>query len=333
VISSGLTIGLAIDGFGARAFAYCSIAGNVVALLGCAIAAPGYLRPGWNSADAKKLLAFGVPLAGASLLVLAMLNVDSIVVGAVLGPVQLGLYQIAFNVSSWPVRSVSEIARRVSFAGFSRVAESKAALSESFGRGLALLMAAAVPACVLLAVMPKPVIYTIYGHRWIAASGALRFLALLGLLRVAFELAYDCLVASGGRKALITVQGWWLIALIPVLVVAARSRGIAGVGLGHILVAGPLVAPLFMWALSRAGISPLVIARACVRPFLGGALMAVVALAVGMLHLGDTAYLFLGSAVAMAVYVPVVWPLRHLARPQSKPKPESAPVPQPAGVS
>ena len=333
VISSGLTIGLAVDGFGAMAFAWGSIAGNVVALIGCAIAAPGYLRPGWNNADARKLLAFGVPLAGASLLVLAMLNVDSIVVGAVLGPVQLGLYQIAFNVSSWPVRSVSEIARRVSFAGFSRVAESRAALSDSFGRGLALLMAAAVPACVLLAIMPKPVIYTIYGHRWIAASGALRFLALLGLLRVAFELAYDCLVASGHRKALITVQGWWLIALIPVLIIAARSRGIAGVGFGHILVAGPLVAPLFMWALSRAGISPVVIAKACVRPFLGGALMAVVALAVGMLHLNQTLYLFLGSAAAMAVYLPVVWPLRDLARPQPSPKPESVPVPQPAGVT
>lgn len=331
VISSGLTIGLAVAGFGAMAFAWGSIAGNVVALVGCAIAAPGYLRPGWNKEDARKLLAFGVPLAGASLLVLAMLNVDSIVVGAVLGPVQLGLYQIAFNVSSWPVRSVSEIARRVSFAGFSRVAESRAALSDSFGRGLALLMAAAVPACVLLAVMPKPVIYTIYGHRWIAASGALRFLALLGLLRVAFELAYDCLVASGRRKALIIVQGWWLVALIPVLIAAARSRGIAGVGLGHILVAGPAVAPLFMWALSNAGISPLVIAKACVRPFLGGALMAVVALAVGMLHLNQTLYLFLGGAIAMAVYLPVVWPLRHLARPQRTPEP--APAPQAAGVT
>jgi PST family polysaccharide transporter len=333
VVSSGLTIGLAVAGFGAMSFAWGSIAGNVVALTGCAIAAPGYLKPGWNNADARKLLAFGVPLAGASLLVLAMLNVDSIVVGATLGPIQLGLYQIAFNVSSWPVRSVSEIARRVSFAGFSRVADSRAALSESFGRGLALLMAAAVPACVLLAVMPKPVIYTIYGHRWINASGALRFLALLGLLRVAFELAYDCLVAAGRRKALITVQGWWLVALIPVLVLMARSRGIAGVGVGHILVAGPLVAPVFMWALSRTGISPLVIARAVARPFLGGALMAAVAIAVGVLHLGEIAYLFVGSALGMAAYIPVVWPLRHLARAQPEQK-EAKPVaaPEPAGA-
>ncbi|MBS2966825.1 oligosaccharide flippase family protein [Actinocrinis puniceicyclus] len=332
VLSSGLTIGLAVAGFGAMSFAWGSIAGNVVALVGCAIAAPGHLRPGWDRRQARRLLAFGVPLAGASLLVLAMLNVDSIVVGATLGPIQLGLYQIAFNISSWPVRSVSEIARRVSFAGFSRVAASRAALSESFESALALLMAAAVPACALLAVMPKPLIYAIYGERWTAASGALRFLALLGLLRVAFELAYDCLVASGRRRALITVQGWWLLALIPTLILMARARGIAGVGAGHILVAGPLVAPVFLWALSRGGISPLVIARACARPFVGGALMTAVALAIGLLHLNQIAYLFLAGAAAFAVYIPVVWPLRHLAKagPRGQAQPEPEPDPGPA---
>lgn len=324
VVSGGLTIGLAVAGAGAMSFAWGSIAGNLVALVGCAIAAPGYLRPGWDRATARALLSFGLPLAGASLLVLAMLNVDSVVVGATLGPIQLGLYQIAFNVSSWPVRSVSEVARRVSFAGFSRVADSATGLSESFGRGLSLLMAAAVPACVLLAVLPKPLIYAIYGQRWTAASGALRFLALLGLLRVAFELAYDCLVASGRRRALIITQGWWLMALIPVLIFAARARGIAGVGAGHILVAGPLVAPLFLWALSRAGISPVVVLRACARPFAGGVLMAAVALSLGALHLGQIAYLFVAGTAAVAVYVPVVWPLRHLAK--ARPEPVPAPV-------
>ncbi len=334
VLSSGLTIGLAVAGFGAMSFAWGSIAGNALALAVYAFAAPGFLKPGWNREQARKLLAFGLPLAGASLLVLAMLDVDSIVVGATLGPIQLGLYQIAFNISSWPVRSVSEIARRVSFAGFSRVVDSKTALSESFGRGLALLMAAAVPACALFAVMPKPLIYAIYGERWTSASGALRFLALLGLLRVAFELAYDCLVASGRRKALITVQGWWLIALVPTLIVAARARGIAGVGLGHILVAGPLVAPIFLWALSRAGISPLVIAKACARPFLGGVLMAGVALGIGQLHLNQILYLFLAGAVAFAVYIPVVWPLRHLAKsgPPVQPASETEPAADQAGL-
>ena len=331
--TTALALGLAVAGDGAMSFAWGSIAGNAVALAGCAIAAPGMLRPGWNREQARRLLAFGLPLAGASLLVLAMLNTDSIVVGATLGPVQLGLYQIAFNISSWPVRVISEAARRVSLAGFSRVADSPKALAASFGSGLSLLMAAAVPTCVLLAALPKPLINFVYGGQWTGASGALRFLAVLGLLRIAYELAYDCLVATGGRRALIGVQGWWLIALIPVLIFAARARGIAGVGFGHVLVAGPLVAPLFVWALARAGIPVRTVLGACARPFLGGCAMAAVCFGVLQLGLGETAGMFVAAGLATAVYVPFVWPLIRLARGRGgEPEPPEGPSsPQPPG--
>ncbi len=312
--TTALTLALAVLGTGAMSFAWGSLAGHAVVVIGCAIAAPGMMRPGWNREQARRLLLFGLPLAGASLLVLAMLNVDSLVVGAALGPVQLGLYQIAFNVSSWPVRAVSEVARRVSFAGFSRVANAPEALARSFGRGLELLMAAAVPACVILTMLPKPLLHVIYGDKWITASGALRFLALLGLLRVSYELAYDCLVAVGKRKVLLLVQGWWLVALVPVLIYAARTRGIAGVGFGHMIVAGPLVAPLFVWALGRGGVPARVVLRSCARPFLGGLAMAGVCYAVGRLNFGYTATLLLAGMLASAVYVPFVWPLRTLVR-------------------
>jgi O-antigen/teichoic acid export membrane protein/O-antigen ligase len=335
--TTALTLILAIAGDGAMSFAWGSLAGNAVALAGCALAAPGMLRPGWNREQARRLLAFGLPLAGASLLVLAMLNTDSIVVGATLGPVQLGLYQIAFNISSWPVRVISEAARRVSLAGFSRVADSPKALAASFGNGLSLLMAASVPPCVLLVALPKPLINFVYGGQWTGASGALRFLAILGLLRIAYELAYDCLVATGGRRALIGVQGWWLAALIPVLIFAARDRGIAGVGFGHVLVAGPLVAPLFVWALARAGIPVRTVLGACARPFLGGCAMAAVCLAVLQLGLGETTGMFVAAGLATAVYVPFVWPLIRLARGRGgNPEPlvrpsEEASSPQPPG--
>ena len=110
------------------------------------------------------------------------------------------------------------------------------------------------------------------------------------------------------------MQGWWLIALIPVLIFAARARGIAGVGFGHILVAGPLVAPLFVWALSRAGIPVRTVLGACLRPFLGGCAMTAVCLAVLRLNLGETTGMFVASGLATAVYVPFVWPLIQLAR-------------------
>jgi O-antigen/teichoic acid export membrane protein len=254
VVSTGVTLWLAFAGKGPIGFAWGSVAGCTVALAAALVLAPHFILPGWNTAQARKLLGFGLPLAGAGLLMLGVVNVDSAIVGATLGPAMLGLYQLAFNVSSWPVTVISQAVARVSFAGFSRVADSTKMLAEAFARAMGLLMALTVPACVLLATLAGPLIHAIYGERWVPAAHALSLLALLGMLRVAYQLMYDLMAAAGKRNALMGVQGLWLAALIPVLLIGARLRGIAGVSAGHILVAALLVGPSFLWSLSRAGI-------------------------------------------------------------------------------
>ncbi|MGW5847194.1 oligosaccharide flippase family protein [Streptomyces sp. NPDC055254] len=286
VLSTAVTLLLAVQGWGAMSFAWGSVAGNAAALVGCCLAAPGTLRFGWDREQAGALLRFGLPLAGASMLALGVVNVDTMVVGASLDQLALGFYVLAFNISGWPVRIVSEAARRVSFAGFSRLADSPGALADGFGRALGVVITATVPLCVLLAALAGPVVQLVYGARWLPAAPALPWLMALGLVRIACELAYDCLVAIGRRRSLIAVQGLWLLLLIPALVIGARLDGIVGVAQGHVLVAGVVVVPVFLLALHRGGIGPGTVARACAWPFLGGAVMTAVVLGLERL-LGD----------------------------------------------
>jgi O-antigen/teichoic acid export membrane protein len=312
VLSTAVTLVLAFAGWGAMSFAWGAVAGNIAALVGCALAAPGMLRFGWDREQARALLKFGLPLAGASLLALAVVNVDTMVVGSTLGQVSLGFYVLAFNMSGWPVRIISEAARRVSFAGFSRLADSPQALAQGFSRALGVLVAGTVPLCVLLAGLAGPVVQLVYGSQWLPAAKALPWLMALGLVRIGCELAYDCLVATGQRRSLILVQGLWLVALVPVLIVGARLHGIVGVSKAHVLVAVGLVVPVFLYALGRAGIGLAPIARACAWPLVGGAVMALVLL--GAKHvLGDgTLALFAVGTFALACYVVCVLPGRRL---------------------
>ncbi len=314
VVSTGVTVWLAFSGQGAMSFAWGSLAGCIVALIVAMVAAPMFVLPGWNTADARQLLQFGLPLAGASLLTLGVFNVDSAIVGATLGPAMLGLYQLAFNISSWPVSSISQAVQRVSFAGFSRVADSGRGLTDAFSRALGLLMALTVPACVLLATTAEPLIRAVYGERWVGAAHALSLLAMLGLLRVAYGLFYDAMAAVGKRNTLMAIQGIWLVTLIPVLLVGARLGGITGVAAGHVVVAAALVGPAFLWALSRAGIPVASMARACLRPALGGVLMATVSLLT--IHVLGKGLLGLAAAIVagIAIYLPVVYPMRSLLR-------------------
>ncbi|MFE4257805.1 oligosaccharide flippase family protein [Streptomyces sp. NPDC056883] len=274
VLSTTVTLLLAMQGWGAMSFAWGAVVGSAGALVGCCLAAPGTLRFGWDREQARALLRFGLPLAGASLLALGVANVPPMVVGSTLDQLALGFYVLAFNISGWPVRIVSEAARRVSFAGFSRLAESPKALADGFGRALGVLVTVTVPLCVLLAGLAGPIVVLVYGERWEPAARALPWLMALGLIRIGCELAYDCLVAIGRRRSLIAVQALWLLLLVPVLVAGARTGGIAGVAQGQVLVAGAVVVPVYLVALHRGGVRLGIVARACAWPLLGGAVMA-----------------------------------------------------------
>ncbi|WP_405422313.1 oligosaccharide flippase family protein [Streptomyces erythrochromogenes] len=314
VLSTAVTLLLAVQGWGAMSFAWGSVVGNVAALVGCCLAAPGTLKFGWDREQARALLKFGLPLAGASMLALGVVNVDTMVVGSTLDPLALGFYVLAFNISGWPVRIISEAARRVSFAGFSRLADTPQALAAGFARALGVVTAATVPLCVLLAVLAAPVIGLVYGERWLPAAGALPWLMALGLVRIGCELAYDCLVAIGRRSSLIAVQGLWLVLLIPALVIGARGGGIVGVAQGHVVVAGAVVVPVFLLALHRGGIPLGTLARACAWPLLGGAVMAA-ALLVLERYLGDSVPALLATAVAgTLVYAACLLPARKTLR-------------------
>ncbi|MFD8882978.1 oligosaccharide flippase family protein [Streptomyces erythrochromogenes] len=314
VLSTAVTLLLAVQGWGAMSFAWGSVVGNVAALIGCCLAAPGTLKFGWDREQARALLKFGLPLAGASMLALGVVNVDTMVVGSTLDPLALGFYVLAFNISGWPVRIISEAARRVSFAGFSRLADSPQALAAGFARALGVVTAATVPLCVLLAALAAPVIELVYGGRWLPAAGALPWLMALGLVRIGCELAYDCLVAIGRRRSLIAVQGLWLVLLIPALVIGARGGGIVGVAQGHVAVAGAVVVPVFLLALHRGGIRLGTVARACAWPLLGGAVMAA-ALLVLERYLGDSVPALLATAaVGTLAYAVCLLPARKTLR-------------------
>ena len=329
LVSTSVMLALAFTGHGAMSFAWGAVAGSAVAAVLYNVLAPYKILPGWDTGLARRLLRFGLPLAGASLLTLAVFNVDSMIVGSTLGPVVLGLYALAFNISNWPVTVIMQAAGRISFAGFSRVADSRRRLAESFTRALAVAIALTVPACVLLGTLAAPLIHTVYGSRWTPAAPALQLLAILGLLRVTYALAYDCLAAAGKRHLLMWIQALWLGILIPALLIGARTHGIVGVGAGHVIVAACVVGPVFVWALSRAGISLRFILLAFALPVIGGLLMSVVSLLVVRATGTGIAGLAATAVAGLVVYVPIVFPLRVLLRS----KPASEPAVELSGVS
>ncbi|MFN0088929.1 MAG: oligosaccharide flippase family protein [Acidimicrobiales bacterium] len=310
LVGAGVGVALAAAGFGAWSLAWSRVAGNAVSTIGLLACTP-LVRPGWRRDVAGELLRFGLPLAGSSLLAFAVMNVDYIVVGNVLGPTQLGFYLLAFNLSSWPVSAFSQPIRSVSLAAFSTVNDDSQRLRASFSRALAIVMALTVPACVLLAALGGPLVRLVYGRRWAEATSALAVLALLGAVRVALELAYDLLASAGRSRAILKIHLLWLAALGPALVVGARLDGIRGVAFGHVAVLAVAVVPAYFVALHPHGITARSTVAGLARPALGALAMAALALGAQRAVGNDPGRLLLGGAAALAAYTLAVLPLRR----------------------
>lgn len=309
-VSTTVTIALALMGYGAWSLAWGRLIGNLAGGLAILISTRARIRPGYDRKAARHLLAFGLPLTGSSLLLFAMLNIDNVVVGRVLGPAALGLYVLAFNLSSWPVNILCDTVRRVSLVAFSRLQDDKTAVRTSLVRSIVPLAAITIPVCGLLAVLAHPLIVFVYGSKWRGAAGALEFLAVLGGCRVFVELISDYLIALGRPRTILAIQALWVAALIPALAVGAHVHGITGVAFAHMIIAGGLVMPAFLFALHRTGVRLAGLMRRTLRPVLG----AVVALGAGVTLLGhlsgDLNELTACGMLVVAIYVLIVYPGR-----------------------
>ncbi|GAA2418032.1 hypothetical protein GCM10010191_30810 [Actinomadura vinacea] len=251
-----VSIVLAAAGMGAMSLAVGRLAGAGASAVLLVLAAPGPLRFGFDPAAARALLRFGLPLAGSSVVVFAVGGADQLIVGHVLGPTALGFYVLAFNLSNWPVSMFSQPVRGVAPAAFARIQDDPVRLRRAFLTTAGLLAGLTLPVCLLLAGAAEPLVRLVYGTTWEPAAAALLLLAVLGALRIMFELVYDYFVVLARSRAVFTVQVVWLAVLVPALVAGARLDGIAGAAAAHVLVAAFVVLPLYLWELRRVGVAP-----------------------------------------------------------------------------
>ncbi|MGI8888434.1 MAG: lipopolysaccharide biosynthesis protein [Nocardioidaceae bacterium] len=249
-----ISVSFVLGGLGAWGLVIGRLVGAAVSGVLLIRFSPEPFRLGLNREHVRPLLAFGLPLAGASVIVFAVAYVDQLVVGPALGSLALGYYVLAFNLANWPVSMLSQPLRSVAPALFARLQHDPPLMHEAFRRTLRPLAAVAIPSCVVIAVASNDVVRFVYGSEWLPAAPVLRWLALLAAFRILFELAYDYLVVLRKSSSLMSVQVLWLVFLLPAVYVGARVAETSGVAAAQVIVAGLVVLPAYLYLLHSAGV-------------------------------------------------------------------------------
>ncbi|NPC97944.1 oligosaccharide flippase family protein [Nocardioides sp. zg-DK7169] len=292
---------LALRDVGPAALAWGQVANQVVVVLGLHLATRSRPRFGLDREIARASLAFCLPLALANLVSWALLSIDNLIVARVLGPGELGLYLLAFNVSSWPMSAVGQALRVVALPGFAQVAD-PGERNRALLRSVAPAAAVAALMGLTLATLAGPLVAVLYGERWSGAAAALTGLAVFGALRVLLDLVATFLIAIGATTAVLAVQVLWMAALVPAMYVGLAGFGLAGAGWSHVVVTVAVVIPAYGVCLRRAGVDTGAFLRAGLVPLAVAVPAAAACWWAGARSGPPLLVLVLGCLVALAAY-------------------------------
>ncbi|MFG1660130.1 lipopolysaccharide biosynthesis protein [Micromonospora chersina] len=308
------SIALAISGLGAMSLAVGRLTGALAGGLLLVRFEWASMRFGLDRTKARELMRFGLPLAGSSILVFTVNNVDRLLVGAVLGPVPLGYYVLASNLAGWPVSIFSSPVRAVAPAALSRLQNDRPVMHRTFLSTAGLLVAVTLPACVLLSAAAEPLVRFVYGSVWQPAATVLPWLGLLAALRIIFELIYDYFVVLASSRVVFTAQVIWLAALVPALYVGATLWELPGAGIAQLVVGLLVVLPIYLYELNRTGVHAGAFAAQLIRPVLGAAAVGLIVFLIsgGLRH--DLLALVLAGLVGMSAIVLLVYQKRDVLR-------------------
>ncbi len=325
---------LATAGWGPMALAWSWVAGQALSTVVFMFYKPGRFWPGWDRSEARRLLHFGIPLAGANIVSFTILNVDFIIVGRALGAAALGLYVLAFNISGWPMSVFGSIIRSVSLPAFAKLQRDGEEMPEQFAKALRLVASVTLPVCLLLGALARPLVLTVYGHKWSLAATALVFLSLLGAARVLIELMGDFLITLGRTRAVFLAQLPWFVGLVAALIIGVRTHGIAGAGAAQAIISIGLMIPIYLFFLRRCGVSVALVARALWSPLFWSLAAAVVAYLVARTIPNTLLACAAGGAAGLLVYtVPNLSYLREGIRAARAGRSGGAPDPDPGPES
>ena len=105
------------------------------------------------------------------------------IVGKILGISSLGLYQMAYKISIFPITEISDVVSKVVFPVYARIDRDRARLKKAFFKTLALISVLSISLGALFLIFTREVILFVLGETWIDILPFLKILILFGIIR------------------------------------------------------------------------------------------------------------------------------------------------------
>lgn len=196
------------------------------------------------------ILRFGLTMAAGSFVLYLQRNIDSLLIGWLLGAAALGYYALAYRIMYSPVRQISYIFTDVLFPSLSTVQNDIAAVRRGYIRSVKFIALVTFPAMTLIALFSGEIVRHLFGAQWAPAAAVIGILAPAGALQSVTQLAYVVFPVVG-RPRLCVVQYLVGCACLVAGVMIGARWGVTGTAWGV------LVSSVITWLLAEVFVNRL----------------------------------------------------------------------------
>lgn len=297
IVKGAVSVGFAAAGMGAWSLVLGQLAGVAAGVVLAWAVMPWRPRFVVDLGLARKLIAYGLPLFGVSLMWVLSVNLDYVVIGRQLGSEELGIYTLAYRLPELLVVSLMVGVNRVIFPALATVQESRDNLRRGFLTTTHFVVLITVPISLGLAIVADPIVRVTLGSEWVDAIPVMRILAIFVLVSSMMNADGDVYKAVGRPGVLLKLAVLHIAVLIPALLIGIQY-GLVGVALAHL--ATTIVTRVVRTAMiSRFLEIPIAtIASQWTSALIGGAVLAVAA--------GIALYLTAGASTIVSLAAAVV---------------------------
>jgi O-antigen/teichoic acid export membrane protein len=261
VVGALVALGGALGGLGVWTLVFAPLAHAWTRAVGMTVAARLLVWPSFRFAGARATIWFGGAMLVSDLLWLVQSQSDIFIGGRALDAHRLGVYTTALFLAQIVASKFIPPLNEVAFTAYAKLRGDRSAVVQAFAKSLRLIMLAALPLHIGLALTARPFVETVLGPKWEEAIPVVRLLALAMpflTLQVLFAPAATALghprvrviaTAAGAlimpAAFLLTIHGgvegfgWaWLLGMPPLTVITARAAmPVLGISAGAVVTA------------------------------------------------------------------------------------------------
>ena len=207
----------------------------------------------FDSAKVKHVINRGKWVTLAGIFNYLFQNGDNMTVGKLLGEAPLGIYAVAYKISSLPISEISDVFVKVTFPVYVKIASDLSRLKQAFIKTMLGSSALVILGGLVIYFFAHPIVSILLGPQWLAAVPVVRILSVFGIVKGILGPSLSLFLAVGKQEYATYTTLVGIIALAIPIIPLTQKYGLTGTGIS-VIISSVATAPLiayYVWKIFK----------------------------------------------------------------------------------